>query len=592
MATAKKHATRRNAPNRERRGEARATAVAAQLAAKPRPSWTPYAVAAAAVAVIAFLAYSPALHGPFLFDDNGLPFALPDFDAPLAGWVRGVRPLLMFTYWLNVQLSGTDTFSFHVANLLFHCVSCGLMFLILRRLLEWAAVDSSRRNLLAGFGAAVFLLHPVQTEAVAYLAGRSDGLSVMLLLAAYAVFLYRRNTSVSWANALLVLLIFGASLLAKEHTIVLPALLLLTDYWWNPGFSLEGVRRNWKIYAPLALGAVGGFVIFLPLIRHSGTAGFGMKDLTWYQYFFTECRALFVYPALFLFPVGQSADWNFSISKNIFDHGAIAGLIALIVLAVLAWRHRRDYRLASFGFFAYLLLMAPTSSFLPIRDAVAERRLYLSMLGLLLIVLDFVSRARIERKVLGGVFAALAVVLAGATYARAQVWSSELALWQDTVHTTPANWRAHFHLASAWYDAGNCDLAVNEYENSTKLQAPDYDLLIDWGLAYDCLNQPDAALAKLRQAAALEPTAHVYSQIGMIYGKRSQWPQAMDALNTAEKLDPNFAATFAYKGLVHLATNDPAAAVQDYQRALAIDPKFQPAITGLAQAQARLLARH
>lgn len=579
MATAKK-----------RTGRAR-EAPSVVAAVQPRISWGPYAAVAACALIVVGWAYGPAMRGPFLFDDNGLPFALPNFAAPLAAWIRGVRPVLMFTYWLNVQLSGSETFSYHAVNLLFHSLAAGLMFFIVRRLLECSGVEKPRQNLLGGFAAAIFLLHPVQTEAVAYLAGRSDALSVMLLLSAYAVFLYRRNVAVSWRDALLVLLIFAASLLSKEHTIVLPALFLLTDFWWNPGFSLEGVRRNWKLYAPLALGAVGGFFIFLPLIRHGGNAGFGLKDLTWYQYFFTECRALFVYPALFLFPVHQSADWDFPISKTIFDRGAVIGLIALVALAAIAWRYRRKYRLASFGFFTYLLLMAPTSSFVPIRDAIAERRLYLSMLGLLLILVDLLGRWKLERKTLAAAAAVVSLVLAAATYARAQVWSSELALWQDTAEKTPENWRAHFHLASAYYNLGRCEQAGKEFQNSNKLRAPDYDLLVDWALNFDCLNQSDAALAKLQQAAALERTAHVYSQIGMIYGKRSQWPEALDALATAEKLDPNFADTYVYRGLVHTATNQLEAAILDYKRALVIDPKYEPAINGLAQAQA-LLARH
>jgi protein O-mannosyl-transferase len=561
--------------------------------AVPRASRVPYLIAAAAIVIVLFSIYAPALHGPFLFDDDTLLYAHPnDFHAPLMTWLRGVRPLLMLTYWVNDQISGSnDTFSYHVFNLLIHCLAGAFLFLILRRLLEWAAIDPARRNLLAGFGAAVFWLHPIQTEAVAYIAGRSDGLSVMLFLAAFAFFVYRRNAAVSWGEVCVLFLLFGASLLSKEEAIVLPGLLLLTDYWWNPGFSLEGIRRNWKLYAPLAAGAVAGVVIFLPLLRHSGTAGFGLKDFTWYQYFFTECRALFVYPAKFLLPVGQSADWNFPISKTIFDHGAIAGLLALVALAVLAWRYRRQYRLASFGFFAYLLLMAPTSSVIPIQDAVAERRLYFSMLGLLLIALDLISRWKLTRTTLAVACSVVALALAGATYVRAEVWSSDLALWQDTVHSTPDNWRAHFHLASALYDAGRCDLAVQEYEATTHIQPPDSDLLVDWGLAYDCLNQPEAALTKLRQAAALEQTAYVYSQIGMVYGKQAQYPQALEALATAEKLDPNFATTYVYKGLVHLRLNQPAAALQDYQRAVALDPTYKPALSGLAQAEAQVRAQ-
>jgi tetratricopeptide (TPR) repeat protein len=218
--------------------------------------------------------------------------------------------------------------------------------------------------------------------------------------------------------------------------------------------------------------------------------------------------------------------------------------------------------------------------------------LYLSMLGLLLIAVDFLARLKLARRTLATACAVVVVIFAGLTYARAEVWSSELTLWADTTQKSPENWRAHFQLASAYFNLGRCAEAASEYQKTAQLETPDYNLLVNWGLTYDCLNQTDNALARLRQAAALEPTAHVYSQIGMIYGKRAQWAEAMEALAKAQQIDPGFALTYVYQGLVRVATNQPEAAVQDFQRALAIDPKLQQAKDGLAQAQARLQARH
>jgi len=235
-------------------------------------------------------------------------------------------------------------------------------YLIVRRLLEWARFAEPRRGLLAGFAAAVFLLHPIQTEAVAYLAGRSECLSVMLAFAAFAIFLYGGKTETRWGVVFLVLILFGAALLAKEHIIALPALLILTDYWWNPGFSLRGVWRNWRLYGALAVGAAAGLSMFWGPIFHATSAGFGLR-FHLYQYFFTQCRALFVYAGEFVLPVRLTADWDFPISKTIFDHGAIAGLIALVALAAAAWHFRRRFPLASYGFFAYLILMAPPPPF-------------------------------------------------------------------------------------------------------------------------------------------------------------------------------------------------------------------------------------
>jgi len=561
-------------------------AAAAQIAARRR-DWRPYLAAGAAL-LAAWWAYSPALNGAFLFDDTVLLFALPDIVAPFRVWVHSVRPVLMASYWMNARLSGDDPFSYHVFSLLIHLVAASLVFLIVRRLLEWAQAPAARRTLLAGFAAGLFLLHPIQTEAVAYLAGRSEALSVTLVLAAYAVFLYRRQAAIGWGAILLVLALFGLALLAKEHTIILPALLLLTDFWWNPGFSFRGVRANWRLYAPLALGAAGGLAFFWNLILHSTSAGLSLKGVSWYQYLFTQGRALFVYPAEFLLPVRLTADWDFPISRGIFDHGAVFGLIALVALAVAAWHYRRRFPLACFGYFAYLVLMSPTSSILPIADPVAERRLYLGMLGLLLIVVDLAGRVRIDSRKLAAVLVALLLVAAAITHARAAVWADPIVLWEDTAAKSPHKRRVLFQLASAYAFVGRCQDAVDEYQKVAQEWPPNYDLLVDWALAYDCVNQPNLALDKLRQAAAQEPTAHVYSQIAMIYGKRGRWAEALDALAVAERIDPNFASTYMYKGDIHLSLNRAAEAVADYQRALDLQPSLQVVRQKLADAQARL----
>ena len=101
-----------------------------------------------------------------------------------------------------------------------------------------------------------------------------------------------------------------------------------------------------------------------------------MRDLTWYQYFFTECRVIWDYVRLFFIPAGQNLDPEISISRNILAHGAVIGLAGLLIASVLAWTYRRRFPLASYGWFVWLILLAPTSSLVPIRDPMAERRMY------------------------------------------------------------------------------------------------------------------------------------------------------------------------------------------------------------------------
>jgi protein O-mannosyl-transferase len=576
-----------------RKGVKKSARPAESKSAPGRSSW-PWWLAAAAAVLLGFWVYTPALHGAFLFDDAVLPFALPSASAPFMDWIRtsASRPVLYATYWLNSRMSGDDPYSYHVLNLVFHLIASTLVFFIVRRFVEWSWPESSsaRRNLLAGFAAAVFLLHPIQTEAVAYLAGRSDSLSVMLLLAAFAVFLYRPRRQISWSMVVVVLALFGAALLAKQHTIVLPALLLLTDYWWNPGFSWKGVRGNWKLYTTMIVGAVLVLFKYWDLIKSSPSAGFSLKAFTWYQYFFTQCRALFVYIGQFVLPVHLDADWDFPVSRTIFDHGAIVGLLALALLIGLAWHYRRRFPLATYGFLVFLLLMAPTSSILPIADPIADRRLYLSMIGLLLILVDLLGRVRVEPRKLATACGVVLLAAAWTTHAHAAIWSDPVSLWRDTAQKSPNKRRVHFQLAFAYNDAGRCDLAIPEYERTAQLEPPNYDLLADWALAYDNCNQPDQAVAKLRQAAMQDPTAHVYSQIGMIYAKRARWNEALDALAMAQKIDPNYAMTYYYRGGVHLSQNQVVEAVANYRRAVELDKTYKPALEGLATAEARLRA--
>jgi tetratricopeptide (TPR) repeat protein len=576
-------ARRKRAKGKARVSEKAATATGTRTSGT---RWWIYAAAAAVALYVTFQVYAPALGGPFVFDDTFLPYGTPGFPHALRAWIAGVRPLLMFSYWVNYQLSQAP-FGFHVTNVLIHLLNSLLVFSITRKLLQPGSSDV----LLPAFAAAVFLLHPIQTEAVSYVAGRSEGLSVLFFLAAFAVFLYRRSPAVSWKISIAVLVLFGAAVTTKEHTAVLPALLLLTDYYWNPGFSFSGIRRNWRLYVPIALFAAAGLAFVAQVLAHTSTAGFNLLGLTWYQYFFTECRAFFVYLRLLVFPVGQNLDWEFPISRSIVEHGAIFGLVAILLLAAAAIYFRRRYPLMSYGFLVYVLLMAPTSSFVPIIDPVAERRLYLPMIGILLVLAGGLARMRVGRPRLAGAMCGIVAVLGVATYQRNQLWASDIALWEDTARKSPGNQRAHFQLGHTYYTSGRCSDAIAQYAEAARLQKPDYPLLVDWGLAYDCVNQPDEAVAKLREAAALEPKAHVYTQIGMVYAKRSRWPEALEALAQAEKLDANFDMIYDNRGGIRANTNDLAGAAADYEHALALNPSNEHARQMLEIVRRRLNAR-
>jgi Tfp pilus assembly protein PilF len=544
-----------------------------------------YGLAIVAALFVAFQIYGPALNGPFLFDDLYLPMNTPGWESSsLSSWMGRVRPLLMLSYWLNHRLSGSDTGSYHEWNVIFHCLNALLVYLIARKLLQWSGKPS---NGLALFAGALFLMHPVQTEAVSYIAGRSDDLSSLFFFGAYALFLYRRSTATSWPVALGVLILFGAAAGTKENTVVLPALLVLTDYFWNPGFSFEGIRRNWRLYAPLVVGGVLGAIKVAGVLGSAESAGFQMKDLTWYQYLFTQFRVFFVYLRLFFLPAAQTVDYDFPISHSLLDQGSVWGLVGILALIGAAIHYRRRYPLACFGFFAFVILLAPTSSIIPIRDPISERRLYLPMIGLLLVALEALGRLRIERKALAVGLSALLLIAAALTYRRNEVWSGAIPLWQDAVEKSPGKARAHFQLGFAYFTANRCQDAETQYQAVAKIEKPDARLLTDWALTDNCLNQSGEAITKLEQAAALEKTAHVYTQLAMMYAKTNQTARALVALQTAQTLDPNFGVTYVYRGQIFEGANDFGAAAQQFRRALEINPSDEQALQGMERLRAR-----
>jgi hypothetical protein len=553
-------------------------------AVKPRHWWSEWWIWATALAglLIVYQVYAPALNGPFVFDDHSLPFRSPEIKQDMLSFVGRLRPLLMLSFWIDYHraagVDGADPHAFHSTNIFLHFLTSVLATLIALKLLEWTDVDRIRRAALAIFAGTLFLLHPLQTESVAYVASRSEVLSVLFYYAAFAVFVWRPGESMTILRALAILLLFGAAAGIKEHTLTLPVLLILTDYFWNRG----GIRKNAILYALLGAGTIAGGLYVWTIIRVANTAGFGLRDLSPVQFLLTQGRVIWIYIRMFLLPFGQNIDPDIPISHGPFDHGAIFGLGALAAIAVAAWIYRKRWPLASFGVFMFLLLIAPTSSFIPIHDVLAEHRMYLPFLGLVLICCEALRRAKFPTII--GIGATVLVICCVLTYQRNQVWSSPLALWQDSVNKSPNKYRPRFQLAyELQYGENRCQEAVKSYQIAAGLGPVDDVLLIDWALALECAGRSADAADKLRQAATLNNTAHVHTQIAVVYAKHRRYPEALEELDQAEKIDPNYDMIYFYRAGVAQELGNRAEAQKQYRHALELNPQNQPARDALAR---------
>ncbi len=507
----------------------------------------------------------------------------------MRSWLTGVRPLLMFSYWVNYKLWGDEPLSYHLVNLLIHLINSGLVFLVLSRLLSMAGWIRKNAYRAAVLGAAVFLIHPLQTESVSYIAGRSESLAALCALLAYAIFLYRKNERISWLEALGVLFLFGCAVLTKENAVSLAGILILTDVFWPKPFSLAGLRNNWRLYLLMAPGAVAAVAWVFHILASAPSAGFADARFKWYTYAFTEARAIFTYIRLAIFPVGQSLDHDFAPSRTITDHGAIVYIVILAVLlcAAIAWRRR--YPLFCFGLLSFLTWLAPTSSVIPIDDPLVERRMYVPLTGLILMACDIAPRVRISRNAVYAIAAFVALAFGGLCYARNQLWGAPDKIMALAAMNASSNPRPLLNLTEILIQRNRCDLAIPYLERAERILPNSYFVNVAWGRTLACLNRHQEALARFQRAALIQPTSKVYEWMGLVYGKMGELDLAGQSLQKAVELGPDSESAHGSLALWYETVHNLPAAEQQYCATIALDHSDLWAQMGLRRVR-RLMA--
>lgn len=533
---------------------------------------------------LTFFGYSAAFNGPFLFDDLTLPFASPlTSKAPLSSWISGVRPMLMFSYWLNYQLSETASLSYHLTNVALHALNGFLFFLICRNVLR-TKFEGSRVIAGALFASAIFLLHPLQTESVAYVAGRSEILSATFVMLAWWTYLRTVDRPIGWAGSFFILTFFAFAAATKEQAVVtVPAILLLTDWCIKHRPFVGAVRANWRIYVPLGAIAALGTAWVARILVSSSSAGTGL-GISPLEYFYTQCRAILIYLGLVVLPVGQNADYDFPISHTPWEHGAAFALLALLALLIPLFRQSPFIRYGGLLFAAFL---APTSSFMPLADALVEHRLYLPLAGLAIIAGAVIANLRVPVQRLALACSAWCIFALVLTTHRSQVWSDPVWLWGDVVTKSPRKDRAYPHLTHALIAAGKCPDAIQRLESAKDVMPHDYYILYNWARAYACASQPEAALGKLREAEQVVQTADVYALMGMIHAAQGKTDVALHSFEKAlAKEPPGTDLAHVYRGHMFLLMGEKDKAEAEYQRALLVNPYSPEAITELRRLSA------
>lgn len=444
----------------------------------------------------AIIAFGGCSWGSFHFDDYSL------FSSGLWRPLE-IRPLTYATFWLNQWLGGRNPAGYHAVNLLLHLLAIVLLFEALKLIVSPQA---------AFIAAAIFAVHPFQSEPVNYIFARSTLLATVLCLAALACWL---RGHFWWATGW-----FAAALLAKEECVAFPIFLLLLH------FSRSRDSRELKpIAAMFALSAAAGVRVLLAVRNTPGSGAGAQAAVSWQTYLFTQGAVILRYLRMLIVPLGFTVDADIPTPAIPIAALAWAGVIVLAIIASFQFSRAR----AGFWFLAGLALLLPSSSIFPATDLAADRRMYLPMIGFAACAGLLLERVRPV------LVAPILIILLGVSVARTATWRTEESLWTDAVAKAPAKIRPRIQLARAVDPAS----ALPMLEQAGQIAPEDPRIPAEEGRIYLSLARPDRALPEFGRALALSP-------------------HSAEALNN--------------RGVALLALDQKEAARADFERALAIDP--------------------
>jgi len=534
--------------------------------------------------VAAFLCCLPAVDAPFTYDEHA---GIEDNRVVHPGARLGealayryspdqARPLFFASLLLDADLWGTQPRGFRVISFLLH-LACGVLLYILLKRPPGAAPAALA-------GAALFLLHPLQSESVLYIWGRSEVLSTLFGLAAVLLVLRAGERQgpgpkwgfyARWAGALGCM---ALGLASKEEAIAFPAILFL---WWTLAEGKPagaGLKRAGVLAAPVVLflmlraavlGDVGRQVYVRSVLDN--ILGQGVVTLR-------MLRLLFV-------PIGQSVDHPAEVPGPVAGWLAIGACAAIVFgavfLAVSAGRRRQESRAVSK--IAAGVLIAAVSSILywlvPLPDLMCERRLYVPLVGAALSLSGALAGARRRAYV---VAAALVVLLAPAMALRARVWADPVRLWGEAARLAPRKARPLINLGVVAAEKGDRERALDLFSRAIVLEPQNAEALFNRGKLHLDAGAYNQAIEDLQISVASNPgLIRARINLGIARIDAGDLAGAEAELRSALAIEPKNPRALTNLAEVLRATKRTAEAVALYREALEADPTYAHAAARL-----------
>jgi len=597
-------------------------------AGDPAPRWAVAAGGAVVVAVV-LACYLNSFQGSFILDDHS---SIVDNWrirrlTPLSKFLRRSRPLVNFSFALNYRWGRLKTRGYHAVNLAVHVAAALLLLGIVRRTLR---ADRLRGRFgraalpLAAAVAGIWAVHPLQTGAVTYIVQRGESMtSLLYLLTLYcAIRSAEAPSRRRWVAAAVAAC--AAGMTAKEIFITAPVAVLLYDRTFLAGSFREALRRRWPLHAALAATWVvmAGLLLSRPA---SQSVAFATEQVSPAAYMRTQPGVILHYLRLAFWPAPLVFDYGWPEAKTFWQVlPPSAGVAALLAASVWAlWRRPA----AGFCGAWLFVVLAPTSSVVPLLNMAFEHRMYLPLAGV--VALAVAGAFLLGRRALAGLGprAAAAVGLAAAvavtgvlgvlTVLRNRDYRSEVVMWRDVTAKRPGNPRGFVNLGQAYERRGNLPQAVANYRRAIEVDSNDYQALSNLGGVWIKQGRLDEAMSCFRRALAAEGRClDAHNNLGVVLLARGETDRAIESFRRAVAIHPQYVEARLNLGLAltregrggealrhlaqacHLRPDRPDAfcalgaalaaqgrseeAIGSFRRALAMNPRYVEAHDGLA----------
>ena len=483
------------------------------------------------------------------------------------GGIGHRHPLTWLTHMADCQLYGLWAGGHHLTSVALHAAAAVLLFLALKEL-----TGSLWRS---AFVAAVFAIHPLRVESVAWIAERKDVLSgVFFMLTLWAYARYARQPS-RWRYAA-VALAYGFGLLCKNTLVTLPFVLLLLDWW--PLNRMGRMALFWglvKEKIPLFLLSIGSCVATFLVPEKLPDS----ERLLFFERLGNAMVSYGVYLRQMVYPAGLAIPYLNAPNGLPFWGAALAFvLLVAISISVVACRKGRPYLLA--GWLWYLGMLVPTIGIVQISYyAHADRYTYLPGIGLVLAgtwaVGDWSMGWQHRRAALGGLMVAVIGALMVCAWKQTAYWKSSETLWTHTLARTTGNYVAHYNYGFDFFEKGRVDEAITQYQNALQIRPGYVQAHNNLGKALLQKGKVDEAILQCQQALQINP-GYVEAQVNLGNALRQQGKvdEAITQFQHALQINPGYAAAHNNLGKVLLQMGRVDEGITEYQEALRIDPNL------------------